>query len=266
MKATNAEQFFAAKPLQFVSGFRHRTQPYCNMHFHQALEIVYHPTGHGTTVLKSGEVVTYAERSVVVYAPRMPHDQTAIGAGEDVCLHVDSTATLPEPLNTCMYVPPVTDRHLIAEMNDLSRLNAAGMNTLQKTALNYRISALLISLLQASTAGGKDPHRPKAERYARAAWDYILAHSPEIRRVDDVAARVGVSADYLRHIFKAQYDVSLAGFLNQSRVERSKDLLTRSTLSLKIIATMCGFDNERYFSHVFKKHEQCTPGEFRSRA
>jgi AraC-like DNA-binding protein len=263
MKLNEVEKFFAARPLEFLTGFRHPAPRYCGMHFHQAMEIVYHPTGSGRTSLKSGAVVTYEEHSVVVYAPYMPHDQVPTQVGEDICLHVDSALPLPRALQSCVYVPPVRDAHLLAELQDLSRFNS-GLKPLQKTALSYRVTALLIQLIQASSAVSRDAKRPNADRYAIAARDYIQSHSQEIEKIEDIAQRVGVSHDYLRHIFKQRFGMSLARCLNLARVDRSKDLLTRSTLPLKIVATMCGFENERYFSHVFKKHESRTPGDFRN--
>ena len=263
MKRSEIENFFSARPLEFLTGFRHAASRYCAMHFHQAMELVFHPTGTGRTILKSGAVVAYEEQSVVVYAPYMPHDQLPLKAGEDICLHVESALPLPRVLQSCVYVPPLRDAYLLAELQDLSRFNS-GLNALQKTALNYRVTALLIQLLQTTTAITRDAQRPNAERYALAARDYIQSHSQEIGRIEDVAQRVGVSHDYLRHVFKQQFGMSLARSLNVARVDRSKDLLTRSTLPLKIVATMCGFENERYFSHVFKKHEGVTPGNFRA--
>ncbi len=265
MKSGDLETYFAAKPLRFLTGFRHAALNYCQMHFHQAFEIVYHPTGRGVTKIKSGESVAYDENGVVVYAPFMSHDQTPQTAGEDVCLQFDSALPLPAALQKCIYVPPLRDGHLIAEINDLARFNASGLSALQKTALNCRINALLIHFVQASSAASAGARRPSTERYAEAARSHITSHSQEISRIEDVAAHVGVSHTYLRHLFKEHYGVTLAAYLNQARVERAKDLLTRSALPLKIVATMCGFDNERYFSHVFKKHSRCTPGEFRGR-
>lgn len=265
MKASELEQFFAAKPLRFLAGFRHAALDYCVMHFHHAMELVYHPTGRGETTLKSGETITYDEHGVVLYAPYVPHDQTPQTSGEDVCIHLDSALPLPAALQKCVYVPPLKDAHLIAEICDLARFNATGLSALQKTALNCRVNALIIQLVQASSSIAPDARRPSAERYAEAARSHIASHSQEIARIEDVAIRVGVSHTYLRHIFKEHCGMSLAAYLNQARVERAKDLLTRSTLPLKIVATMCGFDNERYFSHVFKKHSRCSPGEFRGR-
>ena len=50
------------------------------------------------------------------------------------------------------------------------------------------------------------------------------------------------------------------------RLEMSKQILIeQEDLSVAEVAFSCGFSTSQYFSTVFKKHENCTPLEFRQK-
>ena len=50
-------------------------------------------------------------------------------------------------------------------------------------------------------------------------------------------------------------------YLNKIRIEKSKELML-SGLSVREAAELSGFDNQYYFSRVFKNTENKTPREF----
>jgi len=45
-----------------------------------------------------------------------------------------------------------------------------------------------------------------------------------------------------------------------------KILLDQSEMNISDIAYLCGFSTSQYFATMFKKHEKCTPLEFRKSA
>jgi AraC-like DNA-binding protein len=256
-------KFFGAKPLEFALGFRHGVvaDAYCPFHFHHAFEIVYHPEGHGWTSTKHGRV-EFEEGGVVIYPPYMEHDQLLLTNGEDVCVQARHEGPLPSLLRGCLYIPPLEDEQIKAELQSLGSARA-GRAPLQQAALSHRVTALMIGLLELCPAAEQRENESTADRYAEAAQRYIKDRMEKIGRIEEVARHVGVSHDYLRHIFKERAGMRLAAWLNHCRIERAKELLARTPLPLKSIATSCGFENERYFCFVFKRYERCRPGEFR---
>nr|WP_242568136.1 helix-turn-helix transcriptional regulator [Clostridium botulinum] len=52
--------------------------------------------------------------------------------------------------------------------------------------------------------------------------------------------------------------------VNEIRIEKSKELLTKNDLSILEIALSVGFNNQNYFSSTFKKFNNKTPIEFRN--
>jgi len=67
----------------------------------------------------------------------------------------------------------------------------------------------------------------------------------------------------LRHLFIEHGGPGLNRLLNQTRIERVKELLVHSRLPIKEIASMSGFKTERYLSTRFKQFTGVGPSAFR---
>jgi two-component system response regulator YesN len=52
-------------------------------------------------------------------------------------------------------------------------------------------------------------------------------------------------------------------YVNRIRIERSKQLLLQDTLNLADISNMVGYEDQSYFSKVFKRVVGITPGRYR---
>lgn len=83
--------------------------------------------------------------------------------------------------------------------------------------------------------------------------------------LEDAARHVYLSPTYLSRIFKQESGVSFTRFLNNVRVEKSKRLLTMTEMRLAEIAGACGFEDQSYFTKVFKNVTGETPQQFRNR-
>ena len=79
---------------------------------------------------------------------------------------------------------------------------------------------------------------------------------------EDIAKEVGISVSHLRLLFRKQYGISLMQKLNKIRVRRAKELLSSGMFTLAEVASACGFQNEYYFSRVFKQHTGIPPGKY----
>lgn len=69
--------------------------------------------------------------------------------------------------------------------------------------------------------------------------------------------------DYLNRRFKKITGKTIFYFLNEYRIEQSKIMLKSGHLSNRQIAAETGFCNEYYFSRVFKKYTNLTPGAYK---
>ena len=64
-------------------------------------------------------------------------------------------------------------------------------------------------------------------------------------------------------MFKKQMQVSFSVYLTQRRITQAKVLLKNSNMPIFEVSIAVGFENQSYFSKVFKQHLGMTPKQFR---
>jgi len=79
----------------------------------------------------------------------------------------------------------------------------------------------------------------------------------------DVAAFVGRNPTYISHLFVEKTSKTFRESLAQLRINEAKRLLDETELAIKEIAALTGFQNQHYFSRVFKKVVGIAPNEYR---
>ncbi len=99
--------------------------------------------------------------------------------------------------------------------------------------------------------------------YVACAQAYICRHFSEDISLEDCAAKAGVNAFYLSHIFREQTGQTFVEYLTQVRMRRVLALCQDPTQSIKSIAEQSGYSNISYFYRVFKKATGKTIGEYR---
>lgn len=86
--------------------------------------------------------------------------------------------------------------------------------------------------------------------------------NPELR-VQDIAALLGCSADYLSHLFHVETKERLTHYIQRIRIEGAILALGTTSLTISEIAYSSGFADPAYFGRVFKQHKAISPQEFR---
>ncbi len=94
---------------------------------------------------------------------------------------------------------------------------------------------------------------------------YLLEHYTEKVTLDDVSNKVFLSPAYFSKIFKEEMNVSFKNYLNGLRIDKSKSLLENTDIQLIEIAGLVGYEDQSYFSKVFKKLTGVSPGKYRDR-
>ena len=94
---------------------------------------------------------------------------------------------------------------------------------------------------------------------------YIKSNYKEKITLEDLANYVYLSKSYLSKIFKEEMKCNLTAYTNQIRIEKAKPLLLDQNLTLVDIANGVGFDDQSYFTKVFKSIVGISPGKFREK-
>ena len=63
--------------------------------------------------------------------------------------------------------------------------------------------------------------------------------------------------------FKANFNAPLHSYVLERRVERAKDLISKTTLTLTEVSQQLGFASHAHFSTTFKRRTGGTPSEYR---
>lgn len=96
----------------------------------------------------------------------------------------------------------------------------------------------------------------RARKYMEEKYSYPIT-------VEDVAAYTGISRSYLFRLFCSVEKKSPKEYLLECRIRQAGQLLRQTDLSVQSIAHSVGFEDNLYFSKVFKKYKSCTPSEYR---
>lgn len=104
----------------------------------------------------------------------------------------------------------------------------------------------------------------KHQKLIHQIASYIQRHLAEKLTLEQVAREVHLSKSYLCRILKEELGCTFTEYTNRLRIERSKNYLYRSNLSLAEIACAVGFDDQSYFTRIFKRMVGMPPGKYRS--
>ncbi len=83
--------------------------------------------------------------------------------------------------------------------------------------------------------------------------------------VQEIAVKLGMSYSNFRKLFKEYTGVSPAYYQQDLRIQRAKEMLSSSDLSVKEIAYKLNYEFPDYFSSKFKAKMGCKPVEYRRR-
>ena len=81
--------------------------------------------------------------------------------------------------------------------------------------------------------------------------------------LETAADFVGVSSFYLSKLFKEEKGETFINFISDKRLEKSRQLLSETSLSIKEITAEVGYNDQNYFSRIFKTKYGLSPKEYR---
>lgn len=96
-----------------------------------------------------------------------------------------------------------------------------------------------------------------AERYVNTHY------MSEDISLNSVAEYVNMNPSYFSSVFRKEKGITFVEYLTRVRLERAKELLLCSSLKISEIAYKVGYNDPQYFSHLFKKYNQCSPKDYR---
>ena len=163
------------------------------------------------------------------------------------------------------------DDHFNELVHSLQQLQTA--TTFNKLLFEERMEKLLLHLLlqHRSVLKQADSLPPvkrstKLELYRRLSMvtDYIHSCGNRPVELDEMAAVACLSKYHFLRLFKLAFGLSPYQYIQQLRLEKARQLLTRSSLPVQDIAGRVGFENSQSFSRLFYRRFGVYPSQYRA--
>ena len=105
----------------------------------------------------------------------------------------------------------------------------------------------------------------KSAYVVRKVQEYVRSHYSQSVTVEDMAAEIHFSANYIRTIFKEGTGQTILEYITNYRFEQACELLKNPKYKVKEVSMQVGYENVSYFCSVFTKRYGETPNEYRKK-
>src|SRR6185295_10999259 len=98
------------------------------------------------------------------------------------------------------------------------------------------------------------------------AMTYIETHLSERLTVEAIAHTANLSTRSLMRLFRKEVDATVVDFILRRRVARARQLLQQGGMTCAEIAFECGFGSVQHFNRTFRRLENASPTEWRTKS
>lgn len=144
---------------------------------------------------------------------------------------------------------------------DKVKLVAAVEMALKREEELHRIERMerLVDEKLMETVGQEKRYNPQVQEAIHYLDERL--HDPITMR--DIADHLHLNASYFSVLFKEQTGLTFSEYLMRRRVQRAKEMLTNSEMTIAEISERVGYQTAKYFVKVFRTMEDMSPGQYR---
>ena len=130
---------------------------------------------------------------------------------------------------------------------------------LSANEINTRAALILMEIIMLMADHESEAISEDAEKLRT----YLDLHITDKISLGDMAAHIFKSESQTLRIFKKAFNLTPYDYLTKTRITLSKTLLRGLSLTIKDIAFRVGFNDEHYFSTIFRDKTGITPSDYR---
>lgn len=256
--------------LLYVSTSKYEGDWHSTKHSHYFTELFYVISGKGSFVVEN-KTFPVKENDLVIINPNIEHTEKSYNSNplEYIVLGIDGLSFNfdKENLNQQYSVYNFNNdkreilfylKLLLKELEEQKKEYELICLNILEVLLIYimRHANYAFSVTKASLSKNINRECNKIKRYLDS--NYALDIS-----LDNLADLTHMNKYYLIHAFTKYSGMSPINYLNNKRIEESKNLLATTDYSIAEISNVIGFSSQSYFSQSFKKKLRISPNEYR---
>lgn len=111
-------------------------------------------------------------------------------------------------------------------------------------------------------AQAQDP-MPQQHSDVRTVLNYIEQHTHETIRIEQLAKLCQKSVSQLERLFASKMGMPIYRYILSRKIELAKQLLSQTGMTVREIASFLAFEDEFYFSGLFRKKTGYSPTQYR---
>lgn len=166
----------------------------------------------------------------------------------------------------CLYFVSAVLSRLCAEKEQLTVMHLDLLIRCQTMLLNCKtvvdIRRLLSSLLDDLFLLFSKSSRSQGEMMAKSVMAFLETHYREDITIQSISGELYITPAYLCRLFKKETGKTINEYLTQLRIQKGKELLKLGQFHLYDIAPMVGYQDNKYFSRIFKSRTGLNPSEY----
>ena len=235
--------------------------------WHENVEILQILSGNGVLLCDTKQIAV-SEGDTVVINPNSLHSFDVAPDGISYhCLIVDRAFCIANHFdtNTIRFEDHFKDAEVDTLMRALYDEYAAPSDAPYRIPV---IRSLVLSVMAHLCRYYSRPeHEEKQDSHLmsciKQAIGLIRSDASRDLSLDEVANFVGLSKYYFAREFRRVTGYTFVSYVNLTRCEKAKALLTQNEMSIGEIGRACGFSNQSYFTRTFRAYTGRLPGVYR---
>ncbi|MFC5653242.1 AraC family transcriptional regulator [Paenibacillus solisilvae] len=260
-----------------VSRCNYKYEPHVENHCHNFHHILYITDGSGSMIV-DGKHNSVIENDIFLYQPGVYHEIISNLSDPMKAIELKFITHDPSLINDLKQLPirvSNASTHIKRMFNSLVE-EALGKKMYFKESITVKTIELLLQLLRSYSVSTHSRGEQNIKlvfkeneirnEMANNLLKYIHKHFTQKITLEDLSVEFNINKEYLCRVFSKVFGISPIQYVINLRIEKAKELLTDSELSVTEISEVVGFNSIHYLSRYFSNKEGITPIDFRQRS
>ncbi|MBR1383265.1 MAG: helix-turn-helix transcriptional regulator [Ruminococcus sp.] len=214
--------------------------------------------------LKDSEITAPADSAVIFSQNHKQHYRTLCGSYVNHFMHFGVTA--PEDTEGIRFNELLQPEDMGSAEELLKLISREQMSESRAKAelihLTIRLLLLTLSEQTVRTSFRQESfHSPALSELRAELW----SNAGRFGSVAQMAQEVSLSPSHFQQLYREQFGVSCYEDLLAAKIKTAQYYLGSTSLTVKEIASICGYENEISFMHRFKQRTGLTPSGYREK-